>query len=80
MNLCSQLCALASLEERAVCDVIDCYSHYHSESEASVGTPPPSALHPLHSEQQQQLAQSGEDAGISVRRETESEESGGCSD
>lgn len=26
------------------CDVIDCYSHYCSESEPAVGTPPPSAL------------------------------------
>ena len=28
----------------ACCDVIEHYSHYHSESVASVGTPPPSAL------------------------------------
>lgn len=40
--VCGELNTLAS--RKACCDVIDCFSHYHSESALSVGTPPPSAL------------------------------------
>lgn len=46
-------------------DVINCYSHYHSESALSVGTPPPLKLCDS-TNQEQQLAPRGEDAGETV--------------
>lgn len=47
-------------------DVINCYSHYHSESALSVGTPPPAPKLCDSTNQEQQLAPRGEDAGKTV--------------
>lgn len=59
----------------ACCDVIDCHSHYHSESEPAVGTPPPSAL-------QQHQPRAAACSGCWYYWEEEEEEmrNGGCSD
>lgn len=50
-------------------DVIACYTHYHSESEPSVGTPPPSTLQ--HHQPRAAACSERRDAGLAVRRETE---------